>query len=264
VQCISEAFEVDPSNQEQVSKLSVKPTTLPTIFDLFLKTRDKLGTGTSPAPATPTPAAPVVPTAEQKTAAEKLKQEGNGLMTKKEHDKAIDAYTKAIELDSTNPIYFSNRAAAHSSKGDHLSAIGDAEKAIELDPNFTKGYSRLGHAQYSIGDYAAAATAYRRGLELDPTNASLKQGLTNSEQHVQQESSSSTSVQPDTNTGQGMGGLPGMPDIASLMQNPMMMQMAQQMMANGGLDRLMSNPNINNMVYLFNMSLINIGFLTNW
>jgi small glutamine-rich tetratricopeptide repeat-containing protein alpha len=44
------------------------------------------------------------------------------------------------------------------------------------------------------------------------------------------------------------GGAGGMPDIASLMNNPAMMQMAQQMMANGGMDRLMSNPTVANMV----------------
>ena len=53
--------------------------------------------------------------------------------------------------------------------------------------------------------------------------------------------------------GAGAGGAPGggaggMPDLGSLMNNPMMMQMAQQMMANGGLERLMSNPGIANMV----------------
>lgn len=44
----------------------------------------------------------------------------------------------------------------------------------------------------------------------------------------------------------GAGG--GMPDLASLMNNPMMMQMAQQMMANGGVERLMQNPAVANMV----------------
>jgi small glutamine-rich tetratricopeptide repeat-containing protein alpha len=46
----------------------------------------------------------------------------------------------------------------------------------------------------------------------------------------------------------GGGGGPGGLDIASMMQNPAIMNMAQQMMANGGLERLMSNPSINNMV----------------
>jgi small glutamine-rich tetratricopeptide repeat-containing protein alpha len=51
--------------------------------------------------------------------------------------------------------------------------------------------------------------------------------------------------------GAGAGaGAGGMPDLASLMNNPAMMQMAQQMMANGGLERLMSNPAVANMVSL--------------
>ena len=51
----------------------------------------------------------------------------------------------AISVDPTNPVYFSNRAAAHSSKGDHASAVADSEKAIEVDPAFVKAYSRLGY-----------------------------------------------------------------------------------------------------------------------
>ncbi|KAI0374511.1 hypothetical protein BV20DRAFT_961700 [Pilatotrama ljubarskyi] len=46
----------------------------------------------------------------------------------------------------------------------------------------------------------------------------------------------------------GAGGAGGMPDLASLMSNPMMMQMAQQMMQNGGLERLMQNPALANMM----------------
>lgn len=48
--------------------------------------------------------------------------------------------------------------------------------------------------------------------------------------------------------GGGAGGAGGMPDIASLLGNPAMMQMAQQMMANGGLERMMQNPALANMV----------------
>ena len=50
------------------------------------------------------------------------------------------------------------------------------------------------------------------------------------------------------NMGMGGGAGGGMPDMASMMNNPAVMQMAQQMMANGGLDGLMSNPAVQNMV----------------
>lgn len=152
VQCIGEAFGVDPTDQEQVDRLSVKPATLQNIFEVFLKTKDKISS-TSQVPPSTSSVAPVSPSAEDKAAAEKYKQEGNALMSSKQYDKAINAYTEATKLDPSNPVYYSNRAAAHSSKSDHLTAAVDAEKAIELDPKFTKGYSRLGcwAASFRIG-----------------------------------------------------------------------------------------------------------------
>lgn len=66
-------------------------------------------------------------------------------MSNKKYDAAIESYTKAIAVDASNPVYYSNRAAAHASKGDHSSAVQDAEKAIEIDPSFVKAYSRLGY-----------------------------------------------------------------------------------------------------------------------
>lgn len=66
-------------------------------------------------------------------------------MSSKQYDSAIDAYTQAIARDGANAVYYSNRAAAHSSKGAHADAVKDAEKAIEIDPSFSKAYHRLGY-----------------------------------------------------------------------------------------------------------------------
>ena len=127
----------------------MKPATLQSIFEVYLKTKDKIGSAAQPAAS----AASTSLSADDKAAAEKHKQEGNAHMNGKQYDDAIDAYTKAIERDPSNPVYFSNRAAAHSSKSDHLSAVVDAEKAIELDPKFVRGYSRLGCrvASFQVG-----------------------------------------------------------------------------------------------------------------
>ncbi|KAI0793280.1 TPR-like protein [Abortiporus biennis] len=268
-QCIAEAFGVDPSDDSQRERLSVKPATLTSIFDVFLKTRDRLSPPSSAPPTTQEPKAHK-PTPEDKTAADALKAQGNTLMSSKMYDEAIAAYTKAIDLDPTNAVYYSNRAAANSSKGDHAEAILDAEKAIEVDPSFVKAYHRLGHAHYCLNDFTSAAAAFRRGLELDPTNSSLKSGLQNAEARISDDglvdSSPATTPPPTANAAGGLGGMAdmlrnmglgggggapgggGMPDLASMMNNPMMMQMAQQMMQNGGLERLMSNPNVANMM----------------
>ena len=42
--------------------------------------------------------------------AESLKQKGNEAFVGRHFDTAIKFYTQAIELDNTNPVYFSNRA----------------------------------------------------------------------------------------------------------------------------------------------------------
>lgn len=122
------------------------------------------------------------------------------------------------------------------------------------------------HAHYCLNDFKSAASAFQRGLELDPGNASLKSGLQNAEARIvpEDDNVSMPPLSPPTGAGGaggGLGGLPdmlrnmggaggGMPDLASLMSNPMMMQMAQQMAQNGGLERLMQNPSVANMVCL--------------
>jgi small glutamine-rich tetratricopeptide repeat-containing protein alpha len=42
-----------------------------------------------------------------------------------------------------------------------------------------------------------------------------------------------------------------MPDLSSILSNPAMMQMAQGLMANGGLDRMMQDPSIRQMAESF-------------
>ena len=137
-QSIGEAFGVDATDSQQRERLSVKPANLQSIFDVYLKTRDKVS-----AEAIPPPLKSQVSPAD-KAQAETYKQTGNSQMSRKEYEAAIESYGLAISLDATNPVYFSNRAAAHSSMGNHQNAVDDAEKAIETDPNFVKAFSRLG------------------------------------------------------------------------------------------------------------------------
>ncbi|KAF8640366.1 hypothetical protein AX17_000037 [Amanita inopinata Kibby_2008] len=264
IQCIGEAFGVDPSSKEQAEQLSIKPATLQTIFDVFLRTRDKVGSQAPNAESSATG-----PTEADKKEADKLKQEGNNLMSSKKYDEAIHSYTQAIAIDPQNTVYYSNRAAAHSSKGDHLSAVGDAEKAISVDPGFTKAYHRLGHAHFSLGDFKASADAFDRGLQRDPSNVGLKAGLRDAQARIVNEDvetttrSATTDSGPDAGAnlggmadmlrnmgGGGGGGGPGrgMPDLASLMNNPQVMAMAQQLASNGGLSNLMQNPAVANMM----------------
>lgn len=60
------------------------------------------------------------------------------------YQEAIDSYTKAISFDPTNPVYYSNRAAAYSKANLHENAIKDCDKALAIDSNYSKAYGRKG------------------------------------------------------------------------------------------------------------------------
>lgn len=263
---VSEAFGVNTSSAEQQAQYGSGPG-LQAIFDIFLKTQAKMG-GAAPAPA---PAASsssastsaATPSDEDLAKAEQLKAEGNKAMSAKDFGAAIEAYGKAIELNPNSPVYFSNRAAAFSQIGQHESAIDDAKQASKIDPKFGKAYSRLGHALFSSGRFEEAVEAYQKGVEVDPSNEVLKKGLAASKEQLSSSSSSTSAAAgantasrdavaspPATDAGAGAGGFPnfgggagGMPDLAGMMNNPMIAQMAQNLMSNpDSLASLMNNP----------------------
>ncbi|ORX44959.1 TPR-like protein [Hesseltinella vesiculosa] len=145
--------------------------------------------------------------------------------------------------ESDPPPYF-NSAAAYSQQGDHQKAVDDAKKAAEIDPSYSKAYSRMGHAYFCLEKYDEAVTAYEKGLELDPNNQTIKSSLATAKAKADRQSLSTTD-RGDAGAG-GAGGFPGlgggMPDLGSLLNNPQLMNMAQQMMQSGALDQFMNNP----------------------
>jgi tetratricopeptide (TPR) repeat protein len=52
---------------------------------------------------------------------------------------AVELYTKAIEIDPSSAILYSNRAFAYIKIEQYGAAITDATTAIQLDPKYAKG-----------------------------------------------------------------------------------------------------------------------------
>ncbi|KAA1083615.1 hypothetical protein PGT21_001495 [Puccinia graminis f. sp. tritici] len=251
MQCISESFSVEWSSDSPNSALSVKPSSLLSIFEVFLKTQKKVASTSAESTSQPTQSTSQTNKSQE---AESLKAAGNQLVSQRDFSAAIAKYTEAIQLDPTNPVYYSNRAAAQSQLGAHDEAIEDALKALEVDPTFAKAYSRLGHGYFSSCQYEKAVEAYEKGLELEPDNTTIRNSLATAKSKAKSSSSLNTTSNPPGSSNSsrgampGMGGPGGMPDLASLMNNPMMAQMAQSLMANGGMERMMQNPMVQQMM----------------
>ncbi|XP_015122833.1 small glutamine-rich tetratricopeptide repeat-containing protein alpha [Diachasma alloeum] len=172
-------------------------------------------------------------TVEEKSEAEKLKNQGNALMKEDKIHEAITLYTKAIELDGRNAVYYGNRAAAYSKIGNHRRAIKDCETALTVDPTYSKAYGRLGLAYSSLEKHKEAKESYQKALEMEPDNESYKNNLQLAEEKLAQQGVS--------NMGLGANN-PGFPmDLSSMLSNPALMSMARQMLSNPGMQNMLGD-----------------------
>lgn len=66
------------------------------------------------------------------------KEKGNFELRNKNSKAAIFFYSEAIKLNSTNPVYFSNRSAAFYNLCDFEKSLADANETIKLDSSYLK------------------------------------------------------------------------------------------------------------------------------
>jgi len=81
-------------------------------------------------------------------------------------DGAATEYRKAIALDSSMALAYSNLGALLQSKGELAEAERLYLKTIELRPGYALAWNNLGIVRYKQGDGAGAVRAMRRAIEL--------------------------------------------------------------------------------------------------
>lgn len=99
-----------------------------------------------------------------------LKDEGNAFLKEHKYAQAIESYTKAIELDSQNPIFYSNRAQVHIKLEEYGLAIADCDAALKVDPNFVKAYYRKGVSLMALLNYKEAQNNFKIILKKLPND----------------------------------------------------------------------------------------------
>lgn len=108
---------------------------------------------------------------KNRIAAESLKRKGNDFMNTEMFQHAEVAYTKAIELDPRNAIFFCNRAASRIRLRLFADAVTDCKKALELDKSYVKAYCWMGFANAMMDQPGRAISCYRKALRIDPRNS---------------------------------------------------------------------------------------------
>lgn len=84
-------------------------------------------------------------------------------------ERAIDDYTAALELDPDYKVAYNNRGNVYNAIGDYEDAIADHDAAVDVDPEYPAAYYNRGCDYLELDEYDAAIEDFDRTIELDPT-----------------------------------------------------------------------------------------------
>jgi tetratricopeptide (TPR) repeat protein len=89
-------------------------------------------------------------------------------LKREEYDRAITDFSKLIELDPSNPIFYQWRGFINFNKGQYDLAAADYSKKIELEPSNTWSYYIRSKAYLKMGEYDQAIDDLDKVIVLAP------------------------------------------------------------------------------------------------
>ncbi|CAH8629921.1 Stress-induced-phosphoprotein 1 [Schistosoma haematobium] len=173
------------------------------------------------------------------------KVKGNECYQKGDYPAAIKHYTEAIKRNPSDAKLYSNRAACYTKLMEFPLAVSDCNKCIEADPKFIKGYLRKGAACNAMKDFTQARKAFRKALELDPDCSEAREGLSQSYTNDDDPEAARKRAMND-------------PEIASILSDPAMRLILDQMSDPTALRAHLNNPEIASKL----MKLIDAGLIS--
>ncbi len=101
-----------------------------------------------------------------------------GLIAKdeKQFELSITQFKKALSIEPTRFTHYFNLASAYSGSGKHQKAIDTYIKAIELEPK-ASAYANLGSTYLKINELNNALIALEKAVDLDPLSAEAQNNL---------------------------------------------------------------------------------------
>lgn len=115
------------------------------------------------------------PSEKDKKKAHVLKEEGNALVKKGEHKKAIEKYSQSLKHNPTEVTTYTNRALCYLSVKQYRDAIRDCDEALTMDGRNIKALYRRAQAHRELKNVRACIDDLNSLLKEEPKNgAALK------------------------------------------------------------------------------------------
>ncbi|NWH82741.1 TOM34 protein, partial [Piaya cayana] len=108
-------------------------------------------------------------TAADTERARTLKEEGNELVKKGNHKKAVEKYSESLKLNQECATY-TNRALCYLALKKYKEAVQDCTEALRLDPKNVKALYRRAQALKELKDYKSSIADIKTLLRTEPKN----------------------------------------------------------------------------------------------
>ncbi|XP_008065104.1 mitochondrial import receptor subunit TOM34 [Carlito syrichta] len=111
-----------------------------------------------------------VPSAGDVERAKVLKEEGNELVKKGNHKKAIEKYSESLLFSNLESVTYSNRALCYLVLKQYKEAVKDCTDALGLDGRNVKAFYRRAQAYKALKDYKSSFADISSLLQIEPRN----------------------------------------------------------------------------------------------
>ncbi|XP_062614020.1 outer dynein arm-docking complex subunit 4-like isoform X6 [Saccostrea cucullata] len=115
---------------------------------------------------------------------ETLRDEGEHFVHVKLWQKAIDSFTRAIEMNPEDKKCFVTRSKCWLQLGNAENALMDAEEALRQDKEFIPGLYQKAEAMYQLGDFETALVFFHRGHKLRPELQEFRLGIQKAQEAI--------------------------------------------------------------------------------
>jgi tetratricopeptide (TPR) repeat protein/glycosyltransferase involved in cell wall biosynthesis len=106
-----------------------------------------------------------------KDLADQQNEEGIQWLYKKQFDKSLNCFEKAVQLDPQHAYAICNMGRIYYEKGQFEKAVQYFEKAISIHPKLPETHSNLGLTWHRLNQMDNAIASYHRALEINPDYA---------------------------------------------------------------------------------------------